>query len=102
MPPVTSSSGAVIDGELDAKTAEVELESTMTLPPTAVTDVVPERVSDEPEEFSAMIAAVEYGVNDPPSATALAVADIEPAPQIALKYLGPVDVIVTPTLPVCG
>ena len=60
----------------------------------AVNDVVPDIVSDVPVGFSTRRAAVEYAPLPEP-ATAVAVADIFPAPQIALKNLG--DVSLTET-----
>jgi hypothetical protein len=97
IPPERSSVGAVIEGELEARIDDDELESTMMLPPTAVTDVVPESETEVPDGLRTRMAAVEYGVWDAPIAVALAVADIDPDPQIALKYRGLVEVIDTAT-----
>src|SRR5271163_1397305 len=94
IPPDRSRTGAVIDGEPEERTEVEDVELITIFPFVAVNAVVPESVTDVPDEFSTRRAAVEYAPLPEPT-TALAVADIFPAPQIALKSLG--DVSLTET-----
>jgi hypothetical protein len=59
IPPERSSTGVVIEGAPEERIDVAEFESTMTLPLTAVTEVVPERVTEEPAGFRTRMAAVE-------------------------------------------